>query len=360
MRFFVPNGHSTWHVEIEVGKDGGKAVIDTLTNDECYAKRIVEESKIKDLSDISQITRVSAEMTQHVLAGKVVTVDEAIKAWRVHLMSIGRSTRTAINNSEIVGGWSYDQMLRHTSVAAVSPDDISRWVNMPSDHKLGTRRMWLSALRAFFKFCKSNNWTAFDPSSLVEVNHKALKHEQKEVKHKKVLTDGEVDTILSVARSGRFEPISLSDGFFNSAIILGRDLALRIGDVCNLEWACFDFARMHVVVWTEKGKARVAIPMSDRVIDLAMSMPRTDPTFVFPKERELINNPNRRAILSVAFSRFFNHCGFKGYSFHCLRASYATTMAMAGATINEIASALGHASTDTTKAYISKPGAAKL
>lgn len=360
MRFFVPDGHSTWHVEIEVGKNGGKAVIDTMMTLDEDAHRVVQESKIKDLSDISQITRVSAEMTQHVLAGKVVTVEEAIKEWRVQLMTIGRSTRTAINNSAIVDGWADVLGMQHISVASIQPSAISSYVNMPSDHKLGTRRMWLSALRAFFKFCKSNNWTAFDPSSLVEVNHKALKHEQKEVKHKKVLTDDEVNHLLSVASTGGYEPSSLSDGFFKAAITLGRDLALRIGDVCNLEWACFDFARMHVVVWTEKGKARVAIPMSDRVLDLAMSMPRTDPTFVFPKERELINNPNRRAILSVAFSRFFEHCGFKGYSFHCLRASYATTMAMAGATINEIAAALGHASTDTTKAYIRKEGAAKL
>lgn len=360
MRLFVPDGHSTWHVEIDVGMNGGKAVINTMATDADEASRIVKESKIKDLSDVSMITRVSAEMTQHVLAGKVVTVGEAIGWWNKHLMSTGRSIRTAINNCAIVDEWSDIGLLGNTSVAAIDPSAISSYVNMVSPHKLGTRRMWLSALRSFFKFCKSNNWTAFDPSSLVEVNHKALKHDQKEVKHKKVLTDDEVNHLLSVASTGGHEPSSMSEGFFKAAITLGRDLALRIGDVCNLEWACFDFARMHVVVWTEKGKARVAIPMSDRVLDLAMSMPRTDPTFVFPKERELINNPNRRAILSVAFSRFFEHCGFKGYSFHCLRASYATTMAMAGATINEIAAALGHASTDTTKAYIRKEGAAKL
>ena len=65
-----------------------------------------------------------------------------------------------------------------------------------------------------------------------------------------------------------------------------------------------------------------------------------------------MRDPSRRAHLSVIFGRFFERCGFPGYSFHCLRASYATTMAKQGATLEEIAERLGHSSERTTREYV--------
>ena len=100
--------------------------------------------------------------------------------------------------------------------------------------------------------------------------------------------------------------------------------------------------------------------MTSRVLRLIASIQTGDQKYVFPNEREIVNDVNRRALLSVNFGRFLKSVGLDGYSFHSLRATYATTMANQGATLDEIAEALGHKGTEVTKAYVRKPGAAKV
>ena len=74
----------------------------------------------------------------------------------------------------------------------------------------------------------------------------------------------------------------------------------------------------------------------------------------------IINDPTRRAMISVAFGRFLKTLGFEGYSYHSLRATQATAMAAKGATIGEIAKALGQKGTSATQAYIRRQGSAKV
>ncbi|MHC1765893.1 MAG: tyrosine-type recombinase/integrase [Verrucomicrobiia bacterium] len=65
----------------------------------------------------------------------------------------------------------------------------------------------------------------------------------------------------------------------------------------------------------------------------------------------------------MAFGRFFRRLGFRGLSFHGLRASYATTMAKQGVGLQTIAERLGHKSVHTTILCVPKespPGQASL
>ena len=88
-------------------------------------------------------------------------------------------------------------------------------------------------------------------------------------------------------------------------------------------------------------------------------MEREDKRFLFHDEQVIANDPKRRPMMSVYFGRLFKSLGFDGYSFHSLRATMATTMAAKRATIEEIAKALGHNGTSSTKSYIRKSGASK-
>ncbi|MHC1763612.1 MAG: hypothetical protein AB9869_04795 [Verrucomicrobiia bacterium] len=62
-----------------------------------------------------------------------------------------------------------------------------------------------------------------------------MTHRQKETRHKAVFSDHDVE--YQLANSDGAEPPSITPGFFRAAIILGRDLGLRLGNLCKMEWA---------------------------------------------------------------------------------------------------------------------------
>jgi integrase/recombinase XerD len=174
-----------------------------------------------------------------------------------------------------------------------------------------------------------------------------------------VFSDEEVEFIL--ARCVDAEPPSITPGFFSAAIILGRDLGLRLGDICRLEWSQFNLLKKTIVVWQGKTNSRIELPLNSRVLRLlAHWIVKRHQKYLFPIEKEIADDQNRRAALSVVMTRFFGSCGFVGFSFHSLRATLATTLANQGKSIEEIAEALGHKSPGVTPDYIRKNNAAKV
>jgi len=363
MKLVKPVGHCTWFLEVIVKDQNTDTthvkLIDTHEHDRAVANRIVAESRVKDMDDVSNITRLTAEVAQVIMAGKAMTVEEVIEEWYAWMSTNGGSIRTTENNIGVVKKWATDMLLLARNIGTISQADVSGWINRPENtNKRGTRKMNLVCIRGLMKFASIKRYVLTDPSALVSIDHSLMTHEQKEVRRKKVFTDDEIDFLL--AKCSDAEPPSITPGFFKAAIILGRDLALRLGDVCRLEWASFDFASRTVIVWMDKTNARVQIPMSKRVLQLVTGLDALDERYLFPNERELAIGP-KRALLSVVFGRFFAKHGFMGQSFHDLRATYATTMANNGATVEEIAELLGHSKTSTTKtSYIRREGAAKV
>lgn len=244
-------------------------------------------------------------------------------------------------------------------IGDVTTEGVHRWINRADDPSKPSIRLFrLSWVKSFIRYCVLKRYILTDPAQLVTVDFKLMTHNQRVTRHKPVFQDKEVEFLL--AQSEDAEPPSITPGCFRAAITLGRDLALRLGDICNLEWSSLRYLRRVATVWTDKSNTRVEIPLTPRVIRLIARLPADDQRYVFPDERALANDTERRAGLSVAFGRFFQRCGFEGYSFHCLRATYATTLAQQGLSLDEIAEKLGHKSSQTTRAYVRKPKAAQV
>lgn len=351
-------GSGNWIVEIK-SESGKLHRINLHTTSEEEALRLLKDAHVERLEDAGKAHRLTNEVVSLIVADRAMTCEAATEEWNRWLERTAQSSRTHTNNIGVVSKWMRDCKLTDKPLSSITDDQINAYINNPqSPDKRGTRALKLAGIRGLMNFALHRRWILNDPSRLVRVNHRVLTHAQKEVKHKPVFTDDEVDFLI--AQSENAEPPLVSKGFFKAAIILGRDCALRFGDICNLEWNCFDFTTNTVCVWTSKGGSRVEIPMTQRVVALLSSIEASHPVYVFPKEREIANDVDRRASLSVIFGRFLNRVGMKGYSFHSLRATYATTMANNGATLDEIATALGHKGTEVTKAYIRKPDAAKI
>lgn len=352
MKLFKPPESDFWHVEI-ITEDGSKRTLNTFCTSRDEAEAVVSRAKVSELETASKVHRLTSEVVTLITANRTITVAEAITEWDEWLKVTSRSERTRTNNVIAVRQWAREMGLEAKSVGSVTTDHIHRWINRPNHgDKRGTRLMKLSAIRNLFRFCGLTRYVLSDPSQLVAVDYRLMTHRQKETKHKAVFSDHDIEYLLANADGA--EPPSITPGFFKAAIILGRDLGLRLGDICNLEWACFDLAAKVATIWTDKSNTRVRLPVTDRVIELLNTLPRSDETFVFPSERAIANDPVRRATLSMAFGRFFRRLGFRGLSFHGLRASYATTMAIQGVGLQTIAERLGHKSVHTTTVYVSK------
>lgn len=358
MRLIKPEGQKYWHVEITT-ESGGKRLVNTQCLTKEAAQAVVEDSKIKELELASKAHRLTAEVVTLITANRQVLVKDAIEEWAEWLKVAARSDKTRDNNIQIAEQWVRDMSLSERSIGSISTDDIHQWINRQgSELKRATRLLYLSGIRNLFRYCLIKRYVLSDPSQLVAVDLRLMDHEQREVKHKQIFEDDEIEFLL--AKCDNAEPPGITSGFFKAAIIMGRDLGLRLGDICNLEWSSFNFQKRTLSVWMGKTNTRIELPLTGRVTRLVSKLPAENKKYLFPNERGIINDVDRRAVLSTAFKRFFARHGYDGYSFHSLRATLSTTMAARGATLEEIAKALGHKSTMPTKAYVKVPSAAAL
>lgn len=356
MRLYKPRGESIWHVEVKTA-GGALKSLPTGCEDKDDALVVAKAAHVAELEKAGK--RLSEEVVNTIVNDGPVVVQAAFESWVDWTKMAIRSERTRINNIQTVEQWISQMNIGQVNVGTVNSNHIHDWVNDPNKaDKLGTRAFKLSCVKNFMGYCHVKRYIMRDPSPLVTIDYRAISHEQRETKHKVVFSDGEISFLLSNCAGE--EPPSISQGFFKASIILGRDLALRLGDICSLEWACFDFKTGLVTVWTDKANTRVQIPMTDRVAKLVQGMEHTHGKHLFPLEREIAIDPKRRAMLSVIFGRFLKGLGFEEHSFHSLRATFATAMAAKGATVDEIAKALGHSSSGPTKSYIRKEGAANV
>jgi integrase len=153
------------------------------------------------------------------------------------------------------------------------------------------------------------------------------------------------------------------DYFWRFAVAAASELGLRLGAICQLEWDCF-IKTGFVIVTKNKRNKRLDLPISPELADLVTTIPVVSAKYLFPEQRAMIVDVQRRAGLSTQFKCICDRLDFKDRSFHCLRHSVATSKfakadkaALAkklvdALSLEEIAKLLGHSSTKTTKGYV--------
>jgi len=131
----------------------------------------------------------------------------------------------------------------------------------------------------------------------------------------------------------------------------------------SLEWDAFGKVGV-VIVTKNKRNKQLELPISPELADLVTTVPVISAKYLFPEQRALIVDVQRRAVLSMHFKRICERLGIKGKSFHCLRHSVATSRfakadkaALAkklvdNLSLEEIVALLGHSSTDVTKGSV--------
>lgn len=273
-----------------------------------------------------------------------VTMDQAFEEYRTWHAENSPSARTTDNYIAEITAFMRANRLENKPVQSVTDRMVNAWVN-PEDSSLkaGTRHVKLAALRKFFWLASVKNYVPYNPAKIIQVKYHLLTHKQKETKVKECFTDAEIERLLDAT--------SL-DPFWWHAVVLGRYTGLRLSDICQLEWACLDVPGK-LKVWTDKSDTPVELVLEPEILaESVRHIPQHHKLYCFPKERAIINDTNRRAGLSVKFTRLCAKVGIKSKSFHCLRHTYATEAKRTGKPMDHIRKDLGHSSDETTKIYV--------
>lgn len=351
-----------WHVRYK--SQNGERMLTTKQTDLTLAKKVVEEAGIKQIEQAAQAGIMTDSAISAAVNGKKVTLKIAYIRW-CHWMTTALAPRTKENNMTYFGAfarkvtsdWKVSKALTSIDVGT-----LSEWVN--DGGKAGTRRVRLASLRSFWKWANAEGITNKNPAAITKVKTDGMTHEDQEVtKRDRIISDSDYQKLVDDIRPRRRGEGGLGMEW-RDAIVLARRTGLRMGDVMNIEMACFDWDEMLLTVWTDKRDKRVQIPIHPEIV--RKMHPDKDPLWaqgnttvggynprrhMFKKLRDVYNKPRSRSYLSKVFSRHAEKNGVKA-TFHDFRHTFATECKAKGLDMPHIASLLGHSSTKTTEVYV--------
>jgi integrase len=121
-------------------------------------------------------------------------------------------------------------------------------------------------------------------------------------------------------------------------------------ELLSLRWRDVDVQRQVITLHQTKNGERRVLPLTGHAWDLLqyhVLHRRTDTDLLFPRLREL----HKPMCIREAWESTVKRAGIADFRFHDLRHSYASYLAMHGASLAEIAEVLGHKTLQMTKRY---------
>ena len=390
------------------GPDGKTKSVTTKCRDKEEAKRVIKTAGFTSLETAAKAARFKNTVISQLTTGRKVTMDTAIAGYHKVMQIKGRKQKTIHNNLTTLNAWLRDIGMDKSSPLALTAEHVDMWINdKRSPVSAGTRTVNLATIRSFLDFLCDKGWLAGNPANLVSVKLDHLSHEQKEPAEREAFTTQEIKRLLGFIKAEWDEAVNelaklppyktmpphelkLQERidnmrFWDFAVRLSHETGLRLGDICGLEWRCFEKPNL-ITVWMGKTGKRLEIPVSDALLDLVANIPVTSEQYVFPAERAINRDPKLRSLLSVRFRRLCIAAGVKvsesvikvkkngkvvdkviqktSTSFHCLRHTLASSTyskadknALAkqlaeNLTLGQIQQLLGHASIKTSRGYV--------
>jgi integrase len=315
------------------------------------ARAVLDKSRILDLEIQAKAGTLTAEALTAIMAGRKVTCASALAEWAAwRKMSAAPNT---VRTQQIILQQFFALIgADKWAVNRLTFEHLDGFVNSKEDETgRSNRDLRLASVRSFFQFLTAKAYYVGNPSHLVRVRVRDLSHEQKERTPRVPFTEREFKHI-----------ISHTEGQWRWWTMLSYWAGLRISDCACLEWG--SLLPDEIVVWTRKGESRVALPIDDpligggalRSVFFELMEHNRHGQYVFPGERDVALNPEKRARHSVYYTRILAGLGIEGKSFHCLRHSFATRLSKAGKSVEDVGRLLGHAkgSTKVTEGYVHK------
>jgi len=150
--------------------------------------------------------------------------------------------------------------------------------------------------------------------------------------------------------------IEKADGVWLEMIHVVIETGLRFGELIALAWDDIDFKKRELTVKQAFAKGVLGSPKSNQIRYIPMSKSVYEVLHRMEKGEDYIfSDANGKPLKQIAcikkLHRICNRAGIRKIGWHCLRHTFASHLAQAGANIVSIQSLLGHSDIRTTMRY---------
>ena len=189
-----------------------------------------------------------------------------------------------------------------------------------------------TSLNAYIRHLKTAFKTALKWEYITQNHYAEIKQIPEGKRYDRILTDNEIITFLKI----------IDDHDFRDFVTWALFLGCRAGDVLAIEWQKVD--EDQVIIWDKKTKQDRSIPINPDFKTIVERM-RKPTGRVFPRWKLVTS-------VSHLFKRYMDKAGIPAMKLHGCRHTYASYLAMAGASQQAIMELLGHKQMSTTERYM--------
>ncbi len=202
----------------------------------------------------------------------------------------------------------------------------------------GSVRRYLAVLSHMFSIgIKEFGWLQDNPMASGKVN------KPKELRGRvRFLSDEERARLLTACENS-------SNKLLYPIVVLALSTGMRLGELINLRWQNLDLQRERITLHDTKNGERRGVPLKGLALQLIIKLKETRTRvtdLLFPGV-----SPYKPIDPRFSWEVALKTAGIENFRFHDLRHSFASYLAMNGATLLEIAEALGHKTLACVKIY---------
>jgi integrase len=271
-------------------------------------------------------------------AAKRHTVSDLIDKY-ISVVLPGKRASTAYNQNYQLAWWK--KQLGHYRLTDVTPalliDYRDKRVRNTDKRPSGvTVKRWLAVLSHCFTMAVQE-WQWCDENPVLKITKP--RERRGRVRY---LSDEERHQLLEACQDSR-------NPYLYIIVMLALATGARRGELLRLCWPDVDLKRGTLTFHETKNGDRRAVPLTGQALTLMhqhAKVRRLDTALVFP------DATGKRALgIREAFEGAVERAGIKDFRFHDLRHTFASYLAMNGATLAEIAETLGHKTLAMVKRY---------
>ncbi len=141
-----------------------------------------------------------------------------------------------------------------------------------------------------------------------------------------------------------------SNPLLYTIVVLALSTGMRKSELMNLRWKDIDFSRNRILLEETKNGERGSVPLVGHALEVIKQLDRIrriDTDLLFPSRE----NPRKPIDIRRPWENALKAAGIKDFLFHCCRHSFASELAMNGASLVDIQNLLRHKQISVTTRY---------
>jgi integrase len=261
------------------------------------------------------------------------TISDLLSRYRQDVFPQKRSS-TVYNQVYHLQWW--EAWIGHYALSEITPALIVEYRDkLARTRKNSTVRRYLAVLSHAFSLAVEWQWVNENPVSKVR--------KPKEPRGRvRFLTEDERERLLAACKESR-------NRYMYLIVVLAISTGARRGELLSLRWPDVDLKRCMLTFQETKNGERRAVPCTGHALDLLKQHAegrRQDTSLVFPDA-----TGKKPLSMKDAFANSVQRAGIADFRFHDLRHTFASYLAMEGASLLDIATVLGHKTLQMVQRY---------